>query len=71
MYVSNDYINGGLTFATTTDDHQPNTMLFSIARKYNCWNLFVQNYKMGNVYFENTKLKSISKEVLKNIILRS
>ena len=71
MYVSCDFIDNGLCFATTTEDHQPNTMLFSIAKKYNCWNSFIQNYKMGNVYFENVKIKNVSKEVLKNIILRS
>ena len=71
MYVSNDSIDNGLCFATTTEDHKPNTMLFSIAKKYNCWNNFIQNYKLGNVYFENMKIKNISKEVLKNIILRS
>ena len=71
MYVSNDHINNGLSFATTTEDHSPNTMLYSIAKKYNCWNSFIQNYKLGNVYFENMKIKNVSKEVLKNIILRS
>lgn len=71
MYVSNDYIDNGLCFATTTEDHKPNTMLYSIAKKYNCWNSFIQNYKLGNVYFENMKIKNVSKEVLKNIILRS
>lgn len=71
MYVSNDFVNNGLCFATTTDDHSPNTMLYSIAKKYNCWNSFIQNYKLGNVYFENMKIKNVSKEVLKNIILRS
>ena len=71
MYVSNDYVENGLCFAMTTDDHSPNTMLYSIAKKYFCWNSFVQNIKLGNVYFENVKIKNISKEVLKNIILRS
>lgn len=71
IYVSNDYINNGLSFATTTDDHKPNTLLYSIAKKYNCWNVFIQNYKIGNVYFENVKIKNITKEILKNIILRS
>lgn len=71
MYISNDYVNNGLCFATTTEDHQPNTMLYSIAKKYFCWNSFIQNYKLGNVYFENMKLKNISKDVIKNIILRS
>lgn len=71
MYVSGDYIDNGLVFATTSEDHKPNTMLYSIAKKYNCWNQFIQNYKLGNVYFENMKIKNISKDVLKNIILRS
>lgn len=71
MYVSNDVIDNGLCFATTTEDHSPNTMLYSIAKKYNCWNTFILAFKEGNVYFENNKLKNISKEVLKNIILRS
>ena len=71
MYISNDYIDNGLVFATTTNDHKPNTLLYSIAKKYNCWNMFIQNYKLGNVFFENVKIKNISKEVLKNIILRS
>ena len=71
MYVSNDYIDNGLCFATTTEDHKPNTMLYSIAKKYNCWNSFILAFKLGNVYFENMKIKNISKEVLKNIILRS
>ena len=71
MYVSRDYIENGLVFATTTEDHQPNTMLYSIAKKYNCWKVFIDNYKLGNVYFENTKLKNMSKDILKNIILRS
>ena len=71
MYISNDYLDNGLCFATTTDDHSPNTMLYSIAKKYNCWNTFIQNFKLGNVYFENMKVKNISKEVLKNIIIRA
>lgn len=71
MYVSNDLIDNGLCFAATTGDHNPNTLLFSIAKKYTCWKMFIENYKLGNVYFENVKIKNISKEVLKNIILRS
>lgn len=71
MYISRDYIENGLCFATTTQDHSPNTLLYSIAKKYTCWKMFIENYKLGNVYFENVKIKNISKEVLKNIILRS
>ena len=70
MYVSNDYIENGLVFATTTNDHTPNTLLYSIAKKYNCWNSFIENYKLGNVYFESVKIKNISKDVIKNLIIR-
>ena len=70
MYVSKDTISNGLTFATTTEDHNPNTLLYSIAKKYSCWNSFIENYKLGNVYYENLKIKNICKEVIKNLIIR-
>lgn len=69
MYVSTDFLNNGLCFATTTEDHTPNTLLYSIAKNYHCWNLFIQAFKIGNVFYENLKIKNISKEVLKNLIL--
>lgn len=68
IYVSNDHFDNGIIFATTTDDHKPNTMLFSIAKKYNCWNTFIKNYKLGNVYFENNKIKNMCKDIIKNLM---
>ena len=44
--------------------------LYSIAKKYNCWNSFIENYKLGNVYFESVKIKNICKDVIKNLIVR-
>ena len=70
MYVSDDYLENGFVFATTTNDHSPNTLLYSIAKKYNCWNSFIENYKLGNVYFESVKIKNICKDVIKNLIIR-
>ena len=70
MYVSKDTVNNGLIFATTTEDHNPNTLLYSIAKKYSCWNSFIDNYKLGNVYFESVKIKNICKDVIKNLIIR-
>lgn len=70
MFVSNDYVDNGFVFATTTADHSPNTLLYSIAKKYNCWNSFIENYKLGNVYFESVKIKNICKDVIKNLIVR-
>ena len=55
LYISNDFLENGIVFACTREDHKPNTMLYSVARKYNCWNVFIKNYKLGNVYFENMK----------------
>ena len=68
MYVSNDYLENGIIFACTSKDHKPNTMLMSIAKKYNCWNNFINNFKLGNLYYENTKIKNIAFEVMKMIV---
>ena len=68
MYVSFDTLDNGIIFATTTNDHKPNTMLLSIAKRYNCWINFINNFKLGNVYYENTKVKSICHEVMKMIV---
>lgn len=71
MYISNDFIDNQFVFAMTTDDHQPNTMFYSVAKQYSSWNLFIKNYKLGNVYFESTKIKNICNDIMKNLILRS
>lgn len=68
MYISNDYDPNGLLFATTTNDHKPNTMLLSVAKKYHAWNTFINNYKLGNVYFENMKIKTMCHEVMKMLV---
>ena len=68
MYISQDFLENGIVFACTSHDHKPNTMLLSIAKKYNCWRTFITNYKLGNVYFENTKIKNISHDIMKMIV---
>ena len=68
LYVSNDCVDNGIVFACTREDHKPNTMLYSIAKKYNCWIVFIKNYKLGNVYFENTKIKVMCQEIMKNLL---
>lgn len=68
MYISNDYDSNGLMFATTTNDHKPNTMLLSVAKKYYSWNTFINNYKLGNVYFESLKIKTMCHEVMKMLV---
>lgn len=69
MYVSYDYIkNTPYMFSCTLKDHTPNTLLINSAKTYSCWKNFISNYKLGNVRFENNKIKFISNEVLKLFI---
>lgn len=70
MYASFDYDKNGCLFACTNEDHTPNTMLLSMGKKYRGFKLFIDNYKMGNVYFENNKIKSISNEILRLLMIR-
>ena len=65
IFVSNDYQDSGGLFACTLDDHTPNTMLLSVAKNYNVWKTFIKNYKLGNVYYENQKIKQNVKDLVK------
>lgn len=71
LFVSSDYYkNTPYIFATTLKDHSPNTMFLNSAKKYNCWKNFIENFSLGNVRFENIKIKNICSELIKNIILK-
>lgn len=67
IFVSNDN-NSSLVFATTKDDMTPNTMLISYAKQFNVWKNFIQNYKLGNVYYENVKIKLAVADILRFMI---
>lgn len=54
-----------ITYSITVDDHNPNTLLLSQINKSVFFKTFINNYKMGNVYFENQKIKNIVYEVIK------
>lgn len=70
VYVSKDFIkNTPYIFATTLKDHSENTLFLSSARKYNCWKNFIENYQLGNVRFENQKIKNIVTDLIKSIIV--
>lgn len=71
VFVSNDFIHDTpYIFSTTLKDHTPNTMFINSAKKYSCWRLFIENYNLGNVRFENQKIKNIVQNLLKSIICR-
>ncbi len=70
MFVSSDVDRSSpYIFTTTIENHQPNTMLLKSARKFNCWNMLIKNFKLGNVYFESIKIKNIVLELFKLILL--
>lgn len=54
-----------MVYSITVDDHSPNTLLLSQINKAVFFKTFINNYKLGNVYFENQKVKNITYEVIK------
>lgn len=66
MWVSEDidpsYL---LVFTLTLKDHQPNTMFLKTSSKAYHFKTFIENYKLGNVRFENMNVKNITYEVIK------
>lgn len=54
-----------LIYSITVDDHNPNTLLLRQINKAIFFKNFIENYKLGNVYFENQKVKNITYEVIK------
>lgn len=66
MWVSEDIDPSfPMKYAITIKDHQPNTMLLKRLSQQGRLKFFVENFKIGNVYFENMNVKNISYEVLK------
>ena len=69
IFVSNNYDkNTPYMFACTLKDHKENTMFIKQAKKYSCWKLFIDNYELGNVRFENIKIKNICQEIIKMLL---
>ena len=69
IYVSKDYVkNTPFLFSTTLQDHKDNTLFLKSAKKYNCWRKFIENFELGNVRFENQKIKNISMELIKKLL---
>ena len=69
MWVSEDidpsYI---LVYALTLKDHKPNTMLLKTKGRSGHFKTFIENYKMGNVYFENMNIKNMCYEVIQMVM---
>lgn len=54
-----------IEYSLTVDDHKPNTMLIKQINKSIMFKKFMDNYKMGNVFFESQKIKGVVYEVIK------
>ena len=57
-----------LVYTLTLKDHQPNTMLLRNKSKSGHFRTFIENYKAGNVYFENIDIKNITYDVIQMTI---
>ena len=66
MFVSDDVDPScSIKYSLTVDDHKPNTMLLTSLNKSQFFKKFMDNYKLGNVYFENQRIKNITYEVIR------
>ena len=64
FYCSRKYNpNRNLNYALTTSDFKPNMFLVASAKKDNILKFFVENYQMGNVYFEDNNIKNTFIEI--------
>lgn len=69
VFVSSDFEkNTPFLFATTLEDHSPNTLLLSSVKHYNCWKVFITAFRQGNIRFENMKIKNICNELIRHLI---
>ena len=69
VFISSDYDKKSpYIFTTTVENHRPNTLLLKNARNYNCWSMLIQQFKLGNVFFENIKIKNITLNLFKIIL---
>lgn len=70
IYVSYNYDkNTPFIFSCTLQDHTENTLFLQSAKKYRCWKFFIDNFQLGNVRYENQKIKAVTIELFKKIIL--
>lgn len=69
MWVSEDidpsYV---IVYSLTLKDHQPNTMFLKTRGKSGQFRAFIENYKIGNVYFESINIKNMCYEVIQMVM---
>lgn len=55
-------------YSLTLKDHKPNMMLLKTRSKNSRFGIFLENYKMGNVYFENMNIKNLCYEFIQTAL---
>lgn len=69
IFVSNDYYpNTPFIFSTSIDNHNTDTIL-TCSKKYVCWKRFIEYYQLGNLRFENVKIKNMCKQIIKSLLI--
>lgn len=69
MWVSEDIDPSYcLVYALTLKDHKPNTMFIKTKGRQGHFKIFIENYKLGNVYFENMNIKNMCYEVIQMVM---
>lgn len=57
-----------LVFSVTMKDHEPNTMFLKNISHYPQFKAFTENFKLGNVYYEDINIKNITYEVIRMVM---
>lgn len=56
-----------IVYALTTNDHTPNTLLISKCKQSPYLKMFIDNYKLGNLRFENMNIKNVCYDIIRLI----
>lgn len=65
IYISKDISDSRYQYALTLEDHRPNTLLIKGSRYYSHWKFLIDNFRLGNIYYESMKIKQLAKEAFK------
>ena len=66
-FISYSHDKNYNTYVLTLEDHKPNTMV--IKGRSQILKRFVENYRMGNVWYENVNIKNISYEMIRLFLI--
>lgn len=70
IYISNDYDkNSPYIFSCSLENHSDNTMFLKTAKRYNAWKRLIENFELGNVRFENQKIKNLCMDLFKKLLI--